>query len=105
MEPITSNTTRKGKLVLFIIIFILLILGIKSLFKKDVYVGFFYPDANNLMVDIQSDTTFDSLEACRDWVDEQVSSRGSSETRHDYECGKNCDMSKGKPFVCEETLE
>ena len=55
--------------------------------------------------DIQSEDTFDTLEACRDWVDEQVSIHNPSGIGYDYECGKNCDTSGGKSYICEETLE
>lgn len=78
--------------------------GIYSLVQGDEYLGFYYPDANNLSEDISSITTFDSLELCRDWVDEQVSIFNPDGTGYDYECGKNCDTSEGKPYVCEETL-
>ena len=79
--------------------------GIYSLVKADEYLGFYYPDANDLSKDISSVTTFDSLELCRNWVDEQVSIFNPDGTGYDYECGKNCDTSKGKPYVCEETLQ
>lgn len=49
--------------------------------------------------DISSVTTFDSLELCRNWVDEQVSIFNPDGTGYDYECGKNCDTSKGNPYV------
>lgn len=67
--------------------------------------GFFYPDVNDLTNDIQSSSTFNSLEACRDWVDEQAHTYNLGETEYDYECGKNCDLPGGKSYVCEETLE
>lgn len=85
------------------IITILSFLG--TVFSKDKYVGFYYPDANNLLSDIQSPEAFDSLEMCRDWVDKQVFKYNPDSTGYDYECGKNCDTSGGKPYICEETLE
>jgi len=78
--------------------------GIYLLVQGDEYLGFYYPDANNLSEDISSVATFDSLELCRDWVDEQISIFNPHGTGYDYECGKNCDTSGGKPYVCEETL-
>ena len=75
-----------------------------SLLKSDQYLGFYYPNANNLSEDISSVATFDSLEQCRDWADQQVSVFNPDGTGYDYECGKNCDTSGGKPYVCEETL-
>ena len=92
--------------IIFITIFLVLVIwGFNSFLNKDIYVGFYYPDANNLINDIQSENTFDSLDACRDWVDEQVSIYNQSNTNYDYECGKNCDISGGKPYLCEETLQ
>jgi len=79
--------------------------GIYTLVKADEYLGFYYPDAKNLSEDISSIATFDSLELCRDWVDAQVSIFNIDGTGYDYECGKNCDTSSGKPYVCEETLK
>ena len=98
---------KNGRNIIFLImVIVIIILGLVSLLKKDVYIGFYYPDANNLINDIQSDTTFDSLEICRDWVNKQVSIYNqNNSTDHDYECGKNCDLSGGKPYVCEETLK
>lgn len=94
------------KNILIVILFIIIIAyGINLVFKKDVFIGFYYPDKDNLIKDIQSEDTFDTLEACRDWVDEQVSIHNPSGIGYDYECGKNCDTSGGKSYICEETLE
>ncbi len=91
---------------LIIVVVIILVSWVgRSLLTGDDYVGFYYPDANNLLSDIQSPNTFDSLELCRDWIDGQISKYNSDGTGYDYECGKNCDLSGGKPYVCEETLE
>lgn len=93
------------KKVLGITLVVIIALSIYSLVKGDEYLGFYYPDANNLSEDISSIVTFDSLESCRDWVNEQVSIFNPDGTGYDYECGKNCDTSSGKPYVCEETLQ
>lgn len=93
------------KVALQILVVIIVIWVIYSFVQKDEYLGFYYPDANNLSEDISSVVTFDSLELCRDWVDEQVSIFNPDGTGYDYECGKNCDTSGGKPYVCEETLQ
>lgn len=93
------------KPLLIIIAVALIAWGVFSFLKSDEYVGFYYPDASNLLSDIQSPGSFDSLELCRDWVDEQVSKYNPDGTGYDYECGKNCKLSGGKPYVCEETLE
>lgn len=100
-----GNMQNKGNTVFSIIFLIAIVWGASILFKKDTYIGFYYPDANDLTNDIQSDGTFESLDACRDWVNKQVSMRNQDNSNYDYECGKNCDISGGKPYVCEETLE
>ena len=96
---------NKGNIILIIILVVGVIWGLGILFKKDTYVGFYYPDANNLTNDIQSNAAFDSLEACRNWIDEQVLIYNPNNSNYDYECGKNCNLSGGKPYICEETLE
>lgn len=90
---------------LFILIILLIILGIFIFIKNDKYTGFYYPDANNLLNDIQSEENFKSLEMCKAWIDEQISKYNPNGLGYDYECGKNCNLSSGKPYVCEETLE
>jgi hypothetical protein len=98
---------KLAKILVALIIAVFLIWGIINLFKKDVYIGFYYPDANNLFNDIESPGTFESLEMCRDWIDEQSSVYNPNGTNDDdYECGKNCRLQSGqRPYVCEETLE
>jgi hypothetical protein len=93
------------KIALQVLLVTLVVWGIYSFVQKDEYLGFYYPDANNLSEDISSVVTFDSLESCRDWVNEQVSIFNPDGTGYDYECGRNCDTSSGKPYVCEETLQ
>lgn len=83
-----------------------IIYGVGSFLKKDVYIGFYYPDASNLFYDIQSKNSFNSLKACRDWVNDQIKIYNQNNSDYDYECGKNCDLQNGqKPYICEETLE
>lgn len=98
----------KTRQIIFSLIAIaILIWGTKTLFKEDVYIGFYYPDASNLLYDIQSDGSFGSLDECRAWVNKQKSTLNPDKAKQDdYECGKNCDLQNGqKPYVCEETLE
>ena len=98
---------NRRNIVLIIIVAIVIIWGLGTLLKKDTYIGFYYPDANNLSNDIQSNGLFGSLDECRAWVNEQKSVHNSDGTRQDdYECGKNCNLQNGqKPYICEETLE
>lgn len=99
------NTVRK---VLVGLALVALIFAAAAIFKKDSYVGFFYPDAGNLTVDIQSKTTFETLDECRAWAKVQVMENIRTiavSQKYDYECGKNCRLSGDKPYVCEETLK
>lgn len=98
----------KTKQIIFsLIAVIILIWAVKALFKKDIYIGFYYPDASNLFIDIQSEGLFSSLDECRTWVNEQKFIHNPDSTNQDdYECGKNCNLQNGqKPYICEETLE
>lgn len=77
--------------------------------RASAYVGFFYPNASNLLVDVQSPSEFEALWECRAWVEDmaldyaqEILSHGNG---YDYECSLNCDMSGGKPSICEETRE
>ncbi len=89
----------------------LLLLGsaLYLIFKPDVYIGFFYPDSNNLTFDITSEETFTSIYECRAWAELMALDNATlileNGFNSDYECGKNCDLSGGKPYVCEETLQ
>ncbi len=97
---------RNKKNIILIIILIVAVVWIGNMFlKKDTYIGFYYPSASNLMNDIQSGGSFDSLDGCRNWIDEQVFIYNQNNSNYDYECGKNCDLSGGKPYTCEETLQ
>lgn len=86
---------------------VVIILGASTLLKKDSYTGFYYPAANDLTNDIQSLSSFETLEACRDWADAQTSIYNPDRANlDDYECGKNCKLQDGqKPYICEETLQ
>lgn len=96
-----------SKITIAIVVLILLVWAGISFFKKNAYIGFYYPDASNLFNDIQSRNSFDSLDACRNWVNEQKSIYNPDGINEDdYECGKNCNLQNGqKPYICEETLE
>lgn len=90
-----------------IILAVLLIIGIYFVFiKKDSYIGFYYPDENDLTEHIQSQK-LGSLDECHSWVKDQEAKYNPSGYGYDYECGKNCDE-PGQPddlYICEETLE
>lgn len=67
---------------------------------KDQWSGFFYPNENNLLID-ENLGTFSSLEECRQAAEDKIDATENKNA--DYECGLNCDISKGKPYVCEKT--
>ena len=95
---------RKYKKVIVLILIVAGVVFLFNLFKKDQYIGFYYPDAGNLINDIQSPTTFDSIDVCRNWIYSVANDR--KDGNYDYECGKNCKLQNGqKPYICEETLE
>lgn len=93
-------------LIAFIVIFtIFSILYFSDVFKKDRWIGFYYPDYNNL-INYTHSPELKSLEECRLWVENQVSIYNSSGEGYDYECGKNCDYESGSDlYICEETVE
>lgn len=98
------RSNRRVQICLGIAVVVVLFLIGRNLLVKDTYVGFYYPNGENLFKDVQS-PVFDSLDACRLWVAQQRIAYHSDGTSDDYECGKNCDISEEKPYVCEETLE
>lgn len=84
---------------------VLIAIGVYFLFgKQDVWVGFYYPNENDLAGYSQS-VEMGSLEECRDWVDGQASIYNPSGLGYDYECGKNCKYDeRWGGYTCEETL-
>ena len=84
---------------------LVLIWGIVSVFDKDEWSPFYYPNAPSL-IEFSSGPTVDSLEQCRDWVNGEAVGRGQAPGEYDYECGLNCKFDDGiGVFVCEETVQ
>jgi len=90
---------------LFFLVLVTVAGGIWMYSQRDAYTGFYYPNPDNLLRSIKSEEVFNSLQECRDWIGEQAGVYNSDGSAFDYECGKNCDLSGGKPYICEETLE
>jgi len=88
-----------------IIVVILIVAGIWFFWGgKETWLGFYYPDENNLTNHIQS-PELKSLEECRAWVDFQVPIHNPSGSGYDYECGRKCKFDKDYGlYVCKETL-
>lgn len=70
------------------------------------WLGFYYPEEGDTFNYIKS-SKFRSLEECRDWVNEMITSHNPSGYGYDYECGKNCKLSDSgiDIYHCEETKE
>jgi hypothetical protein len=89
--------------ILKVLLFIGAVYYLWTVLKPDKYIGFYYPDAGDLLTHIQSHE-LESLEECREWVDDV--SDGRTDDGFDYECGMNCKLSQtGGIYICEETLE
>lgn len=93
-----------------VFIFLLIIAGVFILVtKKEVWSGYFYPNADNLSTWIESEETFDNIEACRSWARQEremyvlTNPELAVETESDYECGLNCKYRDGFN-VCKETI-
>jgi hypothetical protein len=95
---------KNNKTVSFLIIILIFVGAYFLFFKSETWLGFYYPDGNNLTNHIQS-PELKSLEECRTWVDSQVPIHNPSGSGYDYECGKNCKLDKNYGlYVCKETL-
>jgi hypothetical protein len=99
-ENSSKNNTIK------IIVSFLLIMGLYMFFiKPDVWLGFYYPNQNDLSKNVQSQK-LSSLEECRNWVDTQIPLYNPSGTGYDYECGKECEYDESYDlYLCKKTLE
>lgn len=88
-----------------IVLIIIVLVGVYwFFFNNETWLGFYYPDENNLTKYIQS-SELKSLEECRAWVDSQIPIHNPSGSGYDYECGKNCRFDKNyRLYVCKETL-
>ncbi len=94
----------KEKSTALIILIIVILVGAYLLFDNEVWIGFYYPDENNLSGHVQS-PELNSLEECRTWVNSQVLIHNPSGYGYDYECGKNCKFDKDYGlYICKETL-
>ncbi len=86
----------------FVLLLIVIIMAWDYLKEdKQEWIGFVYPDKNNLWND-KNIGTFDSLEACRNEARSALYQMNATYSG-DYECALNCDTSRGKPYICEET--
>ncbi|WP_261873178.1 hypothetical protein [Vibrio rarus] len=69
--------------------------------NSDEWMGFVYPDKANLWND-RDVGTLSTLEECREKSLDALRMIGATHSGS-YECGLNCDTSKGKPYICEKT--
>ncbi|PIR66500.1 MAG: hypothetical protein COU51_03635 [Parcubacteria group bacterium CG10_big_fil_rev_8_21_14_0_10_36_14] len=94
----------KGKASIYILLVIALSILFMKYLKEENWVGFYYPDKNNIAnknsVIVQPGLK--SIEDCRDWVQKQ--SEGNE--NFDYECGYRCSYDKALNItVCKKTEE
>ena len=93
--PMKSNNIL-GIIIIGVIVYFVFIGG-------DKWMGFYYPDENDLTKHIQS-SEFNSLEECRGWVKDQARVLNPEGKGFDYECGKNCRLAKPSSlYHCKET--
>ena len=89
--------------VLLLLILPLLVVACESGGNKSPWMGFVYPNRNNLLI-YENIGTFRNLKECRDASIARLEELGPL-SRGDYECGKDCKPSKySDAFICEETL-
>ncbi|MBU4479899.1 hypothetical protein KKG48_00440 [Patescibacteria group bacterium] len=75
------------------------------LFFNDNWIGFYYPDKNDL-TEYKQSQKYKTVEECRDWVDSQVSIYNPNDEVYDYECGKNCKKDGSSDlYICKETTK
>ena len=79
--------------------------GVVSFFKDDQeWLGFVYPDKNNLLHDIQIGA-YSSLDSCRSAAHSLMSEKDWVVTGT-YECGLNCKYDGGIGlYICKETRQ
>lgn len=74
--------------------------------ETDVWQGWVYPDAANLLVDVPIGN-FDRLEECRDAALAELERskiyRDGQSVPGDYECGLNCEATASGLNICEKT--
>jgi len=76
-------------------------------YEKEKWIGFYYPNENDLTNHFQS-PEYKSIDQCRNWINGQVSIHNPSGLGYDYECGKNCKVYPGSEsdplYICKETI-
>jgi len=95
---------EKRNISLIAVMVLILVDGYFLFFNNETWIGFYYPNENNLTKHIQS-PELGSLEECRAWVNSQVPIYNPSGYGYDYECDENCKLDKNYGlYVCKETL-
>ena len=94
------------KLIISGIILILIIWGIYILFiKSDQWQPVFYPDTSNLTEYLYGPIV-ETVEQCRDWINNEAIKLEKALGDYDYECGLNCKYdSFYRTEICEETVK
>jgi len=76
--------------------------------QKTDWQGFYYPNGTNKEFTLKSIERFDSLNACRNWVEQQRQRLNPSLTiNDDWECGSNCKLKNAEIdlSICDETIK
>jgi hypothetical protein len=68
--------------------------------KKETWSGFYYPDKSDLTID-ESLGVFPTLDQCREAALSRIEATQNNNAT--YECGLNCNKSRGKPYFCDKT--
>lgn len=88
-----------------VVVIIISILIHNLLFNNNIkYVGYFYPDKEN-MEDWSESDPLNSLTECQDWVNNMIDLYEiSDENQYDYVCGKDCKKedayNQGVSYTC-----
>ena len=94
------------KNILTIAIIILLIFVAYNFFKKETWLGFYYPNGClTCQEDYIYSPTFKDKTSCLSWATTLKQQRGNPIDT--FECGKNCKFpsTKYEAYVCEETVD
>lgn len=94
------------KKIIPLIIVIILIIAVYNFFKKDTWLGFYYPDGClTCQENYIFSPTFKDRASCLSWATNLRQQRNNPNDL--FECGKNCEApdTKNGLYTCEETVD
>jgi hypothetical protein len=87
-----------------LIIVVIIISASYFIFKKDKWLGFYYPDGClGCSEDYIYSPEFKTKEQCFDWAHTLKKARNNSNDL--FECGKNCKLQNSGMYICKETVD